>query len=105
MTLTAKSPTLIRGYIHEKVYNRIQVGDIVKVIPTVERGTRVEGEVIGVGTRIVEFPIRLRKVPDYVIWGREVTIAIPPSNDLLLGEKVRLEPVAGLNKLFNGDSK
>ena len=50
----------------------------------------VEGDVVGVGSRIVEYPVRLRKRQDIQIWGREVLIKIPENNAFLLGEKVRI---------------
>jgi hypothetical protein len=51
------------------------------------------GEVVGVGARIVEYPLRLRKRPDIQMWGREVQILIPPENRFLLGEKLVITPV------------
>jgi hypothetical protein len=42
------------------------------------------------GSRIVEIPERLRKNPDLKTYGREVLIAIPPSNLFLQKEKVIL---------------
>jgi hypothetical protein len=51
---------------------------------------RVSGEVVGVGARIVEYPVRLRKAPDILMWGREVMIKIPVGNKFLLGEKVMI---------------
>jgi HlyD family secretion protein len=93
LTLSAHSPTLVRGYIHEKVYNRIALGDQVDVVSAAERGGTVRGTVVGVGSRIVEFPIRLRKIPEMLVWGREVMIQIPSQNDFLLGEMVSVNPV------------
>ncbi len=46
------------------------------------------GTVVGVGSRIVEYPVRLRKHPDLQVWGREVVIKIPENNQFILGEKV-----------------
>jgi len=91
LTLTAHTPTLVSGYIHEKVYNRVAMGDSVTVTSSGERGGKVRGIVVGVGSRIVAFPVRLRKVPELVIWGREVMVRIPATNPFLLGEMVSIQ--------------
>jgi multidrug resistance efflux pump len=90
MTLHTKSPSLVRGYIHEKVYTKIAVGQQVRVSSLSGSGNRNIGEVVGVGSRIVEYPVRLRKRQDILIWGREVIVKIPENNAFLLGEKVRI---------------
>ena len=94
MTLTAHSPTLVRGYIHEKVYNRVAVGDSVNVVSSGDRGGTVRGVVVGVGSRIIAFPVRLRKVPELVMWGREVMVRIPNKSPFLLAEMVSIQPDA-----------
>lgn len=87
LTLHNGTPSSVRGYIHESAIGRVEAGRPVRVRSLA--GTHeVAGEIVGVGHRIVEYPIRLRKRPDIQIWGREVTIAIPPENRFLLGEKV-----------------
>ncbi len=88
VTLHTKSPSYIKGYIHEEVYNKIAIGQKVDILSMTDRSNRTEGEVVGVGSRIVEYPVRLRKRQDFQIWGREVVIKIPPENTFLLGEKV-----------------
>ncbi len=88
VTLHTKSPSYIKGYIHEEVYNKIAIGQKVDILSMTDKSNRIEGEVVGVGSRIVEYPIRLRKRQDIQIWGREVVLRIPPENTFLLGEKV-----------------
>lgn len=88
MTLHAEAPSFVRGYIHEDVYSRLAVKQKVTVRSSHDKQNRFAGEVIGVGTRIVEYPERLRKRADIVIWGREIIIRLPPENRFLLGEKV-----------------
>ena len=88
LTLHTKSPSWVQGFIHEDVYNRISIGDEVEIVSLADNQNRVIGKVIGVGSRIVEFPERLRKNPDILVWGREVQIKIPEANGFLLGEKV-----------------
>jgi len=102
LTLTAHSPTLVRGYIPEKVYNRIAMGDSVMVEAVSEHGGILRGQVVGVGSRIVEFPVRLRKIPDLIVWGREVMVRIPEQNDYLLGEMVSIHPAGIAAQLHLG---
>ena len=90
LTLHAASPSFVRGYIHEDVYSQVGLKQKVKVQGSQSRRHKVEGEVVGVGTRIVEYPERLRKRADIQIWGREIIIRLPKDNRFLLGEKVLL---------------
>jgi multidrug resistance efflux pump len=86
LTLHAASPSFVRGYIHEDVYSQVAVKQKMRVQN--HQGLKVEGEVVGVGTRIVEYPERLRRRADILIWGREIIIRLPADNRFLLGEKV-----------------
>jgi multidrug resistance efflux pump len=88
LTLHTISPSFVRGYIHENSYSRVEIGKKLLISSMDVKKLKISGEVIGVGSRIVEYPIRLRKYPDLQMWGREVTIKIPEGNKLLLGEKV-----------------
>jgi len=88
LTLHEAAPSYIKGYIHENVYSHVAVGDTVYISSFSDEKKTVNGEVVGVGSRIVDYPTRLRKRQDIPIWGREVTIKIPEENSLLLGEKV-----------------
>ncbi len=88
LTLTHKAVSLVRGYINEKIYAKIQVGDEIEVIGG--SGERMNGQVIGMSSRIVPFPLRLLKMVDMPLYGREVMIRIPEGNSLLLGEKVSI---------------
>jgi multidrug resistance efflux pump len=90
VTLHTESPSYILGYIHENTYSRVYVGQKVSVHSIGDKAHSVAGEVVGVGSRIVEYPTRLRKSPDIQLWGREVTIKIPDTNTFLLGEKVMI---------------
>ncbi|MFP4417524.1 MAG: DUF3616 domain-containing protein [Fibrobacterota bacterium] len=87
-TIHSRSPSFVQGYIHENSYSSVKIGRKVSVSSVVDKDNMVTGEVIGVGTRIVEYPIRLRKISDLQMYGREVTIRIPRHNRFLLGEKV-----------------
>jgi len=88
LTLHTKNPSLIKGYIYEDVYTQISVGMKVKVTSMTDSKTKLTGTVVGVGSRIVEYPVRLRKHPVLQQWGREIIIKIPSINPLILGEKV-----------------
>lgn len=90
VTLTHKSPTLIRGFIHERMYQRMDIGETVKIHTLGGTGEAVEGKVVGLSSRIVEFPTRMWKMPEMPIHGREVTITIPADNHFLLGEMVTI---------------
>ena len=57
-----------------------------------DKKNSVSGKIIGVGSRIVEYPIRLRSRTEVQIFGREVLIKIPTKNQFLLGEKVLIVP-------------
>ena len=48
----------------------------------------VQAVVETLGTRIVEYPDRLKKNPRFAAWGREAMIRLPENSPLLLGEKV-----------------
>jgi HlyD family secretion protein len=90
ITLHTKSPSYVKGYIHEDVYNKVTIGQKVTIASLSDVKNTTEGEVVGVGSRIVEYPVRLRKRADFQIWGREIIIKIPSENNFLLGEKVRI---------------
>jgi multidrug resistance efflux pump len=88
LTLYTKTPSYVKGYIHENLYNRISLGEKVSVKSGSGKNCCAEGEVVGIGSRIIEYPQRLRKRPEIQMWGREVQIRIPEDNSFLLGEKV-----------------
>ena len=99
LTLHAESPSYVKGFIHENVYSHVTVGDTVMVLSFADERHGVSGEVVGVGSRIVDYPERLRKRQDIPIWGREVIIKIPENNRFLLGEKVLIS-VLNKKKIF-----
>ncbi len=88
VTLHTKSPSYVKGYIHENVYNKVSIGKEVGIHSLSDKSCNIQGEVVGVGSRIIEYPLRLRKRPEIQIWGREIVIKIPHDNSFLLGEKV-----------------
>jgi multidrug resistance efflux pump len=88
LTLHTKNPSFVKGYIHENVYSRISVGKQLTITSQADTRSTATGTVVGVGARIVEYPVRLRKNPELQMWGREVVIRIPENNHFILGEKV-----------------
>jgi len=92
LTLHTKTPSYIRGFIHEKAYRQIALGQKAWVASIADPRNSIVGEVTGVGTRIVEYPPRLKEMLAVPVWGREVTLQIDKQNPFLLGEKVFITP-------------
>jgi len=88
VTLHSKAPSIVKGYLLEDEYSKVQVNDSLTIRSSTDSRIRVEGTIVGVGSRIVEYPIRLRKNQKMKSWGREISIKIPEPNKLILGEKV-----------------
>lgn len=102
VTLTHKRPTLVRGYINEQIYQNMDMGEFVKVTTLAGTGKAIEGEVVGLSSRIVPFPTRMWKMPEMPVYGREVTIKIPEENPFLLGEMVTISEMRLKNLKKNG---
>ncbi|MGB0930853.1 MAG: HlyD family secretion protein [Chitinophagales bacterium] len=81
---------IIKGYVHENMTLQVQIGDEFRVSSLKDETIHYKGKVIGLGSRIVEIPMRLRKIPDFKTYGREVLVEITKENDFLQKEKVRL---------------
>ena len=102
LTLHTKNPSLIKGYIYEDAYTHISVGMEVGITSLTDSKTKITGIVVGVGSRIVEYPVRLRKHPDLQVWGREIIIKIPAVNPLILGEKVLINATQKKPSMLGG---
>lgn len=100
MTLTRKEPSLVRGYLHENLHSKIEVGDEVEV-STLGTQSKVRGKIVGMSSQIVPFPLRLLKSPDFPMYGREVNVAIPEHSGFLLGEKVSITELPDWKNLLN----
>ena len=70
------------GYEYE-----VEVGHPVKVEST-NRSYSIEGQVIEIGARIIEYPNRLKTNQSVTMWGQEIFIKIPDDNNFLNGERV-----------------
>lgn len=91
LTLYSLYPKMVKGYIHENVSNDAKIGQQVWIHSlSSNKNTVTEGRVESLGSRIVEYPERLKKNHLVKSWGREVIIRLPINNTLLLGEKVQV---------------
>jgi len=91
VTLHSLAPELVKGYIHEDVYNEVSEGRQVWVRSmTSENSELLIGIVESLGSRIVAYPERLLKNPGAPAWGREVVVRLDKGNRLLLGERVAI---------------
>lgn len=88
LTFYEPHSSLVSGYVHENQTARVAIGDSLRVYSLRSGGLSYIGRVIGLGSRIVEIPPRLRKLPDFKTYGREVSIEITPANSFLQKEKV-----------------
>jgi len=89
LSILQKEPSIVKGYIHESLYSQIKAGDTVTVV-SIDGKKKISGVVAGLGNRIVPYPVRLLKLPNFQLWGREITVKIPESNGFILGEKVTI---------------
>ena len=85
------NPSLVKGFVQEDLILHVALKDSFLIRSTKEVNTFCYGVVTGLGSRIVEIPERLRKMPDYKTFGREILISIPRENNFLQKEKVILE--------------
>lgn len=87
------NPTLVKAYVHEDYLVKVEVGDKFNISSIKDINQTYEGTVIGLGSRIVEIPARMRKVPEYKTYGREVMIRLPSESRFLQNEKLTLVAV------------
>lgn len=90
LTIDEHTPSVVNGFIHEGLVVSLELGDSIEVSSTLHPEIMAKGLVTGMGSRVVEFPERLRKYPEHKLWGREIQIQIPANNNFLQGEKVVL---------------
>lgn len=85
------NPSLVQGFVQEDLILHVALNDSFLIRSTKDIETFCYGRVTGLGSRIVEIPERLRKIPDFKTYGREILVAIPKENNFLQKEKVILE--------------
>ncbi len=90
LTVHGLSPRFIKGYIHENVFNEVAINQQVWVRSNTSsnHNEAISAVVESLGSRIVEYPVRLKKNLMVSAWGREVVVRLTDENQLLLGEKV-----------------
>ena len=91
ITFYEETPSQVKAYVLESLILNVNMGDEVIVSSSVQSGNSCMGEVVGMGSRIVEIPERLRRNPAYKTYGREILIGIPTGNSFLQKEKVILK--------------
>ena len=84
------NPSQVKGYLHEEMIVEVNVNDSLLVRSLNQEENKYFGVVKGLGSRIVEIPERMRRIPEIKTYGREVLIEIPLDNKLLQKEKVCL---------------
>lgn len=87
------NPTLVKAYVHEDFLVKVDVGDKFRISSIKDATQNYEGKVIGLGSRIVEIPPRMRKVAEFKTYGREVVIRLPSDSRFLQNEKLTLVAV------------
>jgi len=93
-----ENPTQVKAYVNENYILHVALNDTFLITSIKDETLSYKGVLIGLGTRIVEIPSRMRKIPEIITYGREVVIEIPPDNELLQKEKVMLELISTSNK-------
>jgi multidrug resistance efflux pump len=88
MTFYEPHSSLVKGYIHEE--SIMEIGDSARfeVSSLLQEDMKYTGKLVGMGSRIVEIPTRLRKFEQIKSYGREITIEIPIDNNFIQKEKV-----------------
>ncbi len=88
----------IRGYVHEDMTLQVEKGNRFKVYSLKNPEISYEGQVTGLGSRIIEIPTRLRKMTQVKTYGREVILSITKENEFLQKEKVGLTHISIIKK-------
>jgi multidrug resistance efflux pump len=81
---------IIKGFVHEDLTLEVKLGDKFNIASLKDETINYSGTVIGLGSRIVEIPTRLRKIDAIKSYGREVLIEISKENSFLQKEKVSI---------------
>ncbi len=101
ITLHPLYPSYIKGYIHEDIQTKIALNQRVLIqtnnASNQSETPRIEGIVKSISTRIVNFPVRLKKYKVVPLWGYKVIIEIP-KNNLKLGQKVVISQAVDENR-------
>lgn len=82
-----KHPTIIKAYLNELATADVALGAKVQVT-SINRGYKVEGKVVEIGSRIVSYPKQMKNAAPIEMWGKEIFVEIGADNTFLSGEKV-----------------
>ncbi|MEL6671173.1 MAG: HlyD family efflux transporter periplasmic adaptor subunit [Bacteroidota bacterium] len=91
MTFYEPHSGIIKGFVHEDLTLEVDIGQKFTISSLKDEEINYPGTVIGLGSRIVEIPSRLRKVETVKAYGREVLIEISKENTFLQKEKVSIK--------------
>lgn len=86
-------PDQVTTYIPEGQLTSLELGDTLIVRSVQDQEYVISGQIIGLGNKIRELPIRMRRDPTVQAWGREVLLQIPADNLLMQGERVLIEQI------------
>lgn len=92
VTLVNNSPTFVTGFINEGLDVNLTEGQVVKVRSATRSNVVSTAVIKSIGRRTVEMPLRLLKFQNMMAYGREVTLELSENNQLLIGEKVAVDP-------------
>ena len=87
LSIYESNPTVIKAIMNEGYHYDVNVGQLVKVESS-NRTYSIEGKIMEVGARIIEYPNRLKANQNIPVYGRELFIRIPEKNNFLSGERV-----------------
>ncbi|PIB37174.1 hypothetical protein BFP72_18055 [Reichenbachiella sp. 5M10] len=87
MTIYAHDPSVIRALINERQNAELNTGQSV-IVESTNRAYHVSGTISEIGSRIIEYPSRLKINQELPMYGREIFIKIPDQSNFLHGEKV-----------------
>ena len=87
LSIYESNPTVIKAVMNEGYEYEVKVGDKVLVEST-NRSYKIEGNIVEIGARIIEYPNRLKTNLNLQMYGQEIFIKIPEENNFLNGERV-----------------
>lgn len=86
-------PNQVITYIPEGQLTDLAMGDSLRISSLQNPDYYISGTIVGLGNKIRELPVRMRRDPAVQAWGREVLLQIVPHNDLMQGERVLVEQI------------
>lgn len=84
------NPSLVKAYVLEEQLVNVNLGDRFSITSANDESHSYEASVSGLGSRIVEIPVRMRKIPTIKSYGREVIFQLPVQSKFLQNEKLVL---------------